>query len=72
MARRQAGYERSDTQVKATDRLNTALDEQSRLTGRYEAAAGTGSEMSAYSQLREANEQVAAREAWVKWVDKDR
>jgi hypothetical protein len=70
MAREQDGYERSDEQLTATDRLKTALEEQTRLTGRYEAAAGTGSEMNAYSRLREANEQVAAREAWVKWVDR--
>ncbi len=62
--------ERSDEQGKATDRLNTALDEEARLTGRYDAAVGTGSEMSAYAQLRGAGEQVAAREAWVKWLDR--
>ncbi len=55
---------------RATGRLEAALGEQDRLTQRYDAARGTSREMTAYADLREAGEQVAARDAWVKWLDR--
>jgi len=53
----------------AVGRLDAARAEQDRLGERYDAAIGTSTELSAYSRLRAAGARVAAREAWVKWVD---
>jgi hypothetical protein len=53
----------------ALQRLEAALEEQDRSRARYQAAIGTSSELAAYTGLRGAGEQVAARGAWLKWVD---
>jgi hypothetical protein len=68
----QSNYGREDAseRSRATGRLETALGEQHRLTERYDAARGTSTEMTAYADLREAGEQVSARDAWVKWLDR--
>jgi hypothetical protein len=55
----------------AKARLNDARDHQVRATERHEAAKGTSGEMHADIDRREAGERVAAREAWVKWVERD-
>jgi hypothetical protein len=49
--------------------LHAGLVEQDRLTERYGAAMGTSSELSAYVRLRAAGAEVAARSAWLHWVD---
>lgn len=68
----QSHYGREDAteRSRAVGRLETALDEQHRLTERYDAARGSSTEMTAYADLREAGEQVAARDAWVRWLDR--
>ena len=53
----------------AAQRLTAALAEQDRSTSRLEAAAGTAAELSAAVELSAADEQVTARDAWLKWVD---
>jgi hypothetical protein len=53
----------------ALQRLNAEVVEQDRLSERYDAAIGTSTELSAYVRLRAAGDQVAAREAWLNWVD---
>jgi hypothetical protein len=53
----------------ALQRLEAALHKQDRSRARYHAAIGTSAELGAYSGLRAAGEQVAARGAWLKWVD---
>jgi hypothetical protein len=53
----------------ALQRLESAMEEQARFRARYASAIGTAAELSAYSRLRAAGEQVAARGAWLKWVD---
>jgi hypothetical protein len=52
-------------------RLAAALLEQERLDGRYAAALGTSSEFGAYVRLRGANDEVAARQAWLDLIDDD-
>ena len=52
----------------ATQRLEVATDEQERVHGLFEAAVGTSSELSAYSRLRAAGQEVRERQAWVNWV----
>jgi hypothetical protein len=56
---------------RAKQRLDAAFAEQERLTGCHEAALGTPAELSADVELHAADEQVAAREAWLRWVDDD-
>ncbi len=56
----------------AMQRLDAALGEQARLRERYQAAIGTSAELGSFGRLRAADDQVAAREAWVHWVDDER
>jgi hypothetical protein len=58
-----------DAHDDALQRLSAELVEQDRLTERYDAAVGTTSELAAHARLQHAGEQVAAREAWLHWVD---
>ena len=60
-----AGKERD----RARQRLEVALLERDRLGERFDAAVGTSSELGAYVRLRAAGDQVAAREAWLNWLD---
>jgi hypothetical protein len=60
-----------DAHDDALERLTAELVEQDRLTERYDAAVGTSSELTAYVRLQNAGEQVAAREAWLHWVDNE-
>ena len=55
----------------ALRRLEAAVEDQDRSRAHYQAAIGTSSELGAYSRLRAAGEQVAARGAWLDWVDDD-
>jgi len=55
----------------AVQRLDDALLEQDRLGMSFEAAVGTSSEFGAYVRLQRAGEQVAARQAWLNWVDNE-
>jgi hypothetical protein len=54
---------------KAVERLEQAEREEGRLTERYEAAKGTGLELSAGTELRGAREDVRARSRWLEWVE---
>jgi hypothetical protein len=49
--------------------LDAALGEQSRRSQHNDSAQGTSGELSAGVQLAAADEQVAAREAWVKYIE---
>jgi hypothetical protein len=55
----------------AVRRLRAAIAEQDRLTYRFEAAVGTSGEATADAARRGADEQVVARDAWLRWVDDD-
>jgi hypothetical protein len=61
----------SEEHDRAVDRVSAALADQHRFADRYEAAVGTSAELSAHVQLHQADEQVRARDAWLKWVDDD-
>jgi glycerol-3-phosphate O-acyltransferase len=62
---------RSEAHDGAARRLRAAIAEQDRLTYRHEEAVGTRAEATADAARRGADEQVMAREAWLKWVDDD-
>ena len=62
--------EGSEAHKSALRRLDTARDEQREKSEAHDAAQDTPSERAAASELAGANEQIAAREAWVKWVER--
>ena len=62
--------EGSEAHRSAVQRLDAAWTEQRHRTRVHDAARDTPSEPAAVSGLAEANEQVAAREAWVKWIER--
>ena len=59
------------TRVDAIERLKGAREEQQRCVEQRDAARGSSDELSAQADLRAAEEQSAAREAWVKWTERD-
>ncbi len=61
----------SKTQVDAKSRLKEARDEQQRRVEQHDAASGSPSELPAQANLQKADEQVAAREAWVQWTERE-
>jgi hypothetical protein len=59
----------SEERDSAVQSLNEALVEQDRLSECYDAAIGTATELGAYVRLRAAGDRVAARGAWLSWID---
>jgi hypothetical protein len=57
---------------RAERRLGAAFAEQHRARERYDAAVGGSAHLLAAAGLHAADEEVAARDAWLKWVDDDR
>ena len=57
--------------TRAVERLSAGRAEEDRLRDDYDKAIGTSTELGAYFRLRAASEHVAAREAWVHWIDDD-
>jgi len=55
--------------VSAIARLTAARHEQRRMTAAAHAATGGADAPEAASRLSAASAQVAAREAWVRWVE---
>jgi hypothetical protein len=54
---------------RAEQRLAAALDEQRRASDRYDAAVGGSARLLAAVGLYAAEQEVSARDAWLKWVD---
>ena len=63
--------DRNEDRAQAVERLRGARDRSARRSEQYKAAAGSSRELSALTELKAAEEQFAAREAWLKWVDRD-
>lgn len=61
----------SKTHVDAVERLDGAREEQRRCAEQHDAARGSSDELSAQANLQAAGEHFAAREAWVKWTERD-
>ena len=55
----------------ALDRLQTARHERDRCAEQYDAASGSAGELPAFTDLQAAQEQFAAREAWLKWTERE-
>jgi len=56
---------------RAERRLGAALTEQHRSRDRYNAAVGRSAHRLAAVALHAADQEVAARDAWLRWVDDD-
>ena len=56
---------------RAKRRLDAALAEQHRSSDRYDAAVGRSAHLLAAVDLHAADQEVAARKAWLRWVDDD-
>jgi hypothetical protein len=56
---------------RAERRLGAALVEQHRSRERYDAAVGRSAHLLAAVGLHAADQEVAARDAWLRWVDDD-
>ena len=63
--------DRDDSRAEAVERLHGARERRARCSERYESARGSSKELPAFTELRAAEEQFAAREAWLKWIDAD-
>jgi len=55
----------------AARRLDVERVEQERLRESYQGAIGTSAESGFYRRLRAAGDLVAARRAWLRWIDGD-
>ena len=50
-------------------RFQAAREERDLRAGQYSVASGSPDELSAYVELQAAEEQLAARKAWLEWAD---
>jgi hypothetical protein len=55
----------------AVDRVRAARDERDRRATQLDAASGSHRELSAFTELQAAEQQLAAREAWLSWSEPD-
>jgi hypothetical protein len=60
---------KSESQVHAAERLASARDERDRRAEQHESARGSSTELPAFTELQAAEEQFAAREAWLRWSE---
>jgi len=63
--------EKSETRVHAVERLEAARETKDWRSTQHDAATGSSNELSARAELQAADEQFAAREAWLKWTETD-
>ena len=58
------------TDPEAMDRFRAAREERDRCAARYETAGGSPGELAAFTDLQAAEQQLAARKAWLSWTDR--
>ena len=63
--------DRDDNRAQALARLDGARRRRAECSQMYESARGSSEELPAFTALEAAEEQFAAREAWLKWIDRD-
>jgi hypothetical protein len=54
---------------RAREKLENALAARDAARDRFEASIGTSVELSAYTRLRAASEQVSAADKWLRWAE---
>ena len=57
--------------TKAVERFEAARDERDRRVDRHDAASGPAQELQTFTELQAAEDQFAAREAWLIWTERD-
>ena len=57
--------------VHARERLAKAFADRDHARERYEAAMGTSCELGAYMRLRQAGQNVAACDKWLRWMESE-
>lgn len=62
--------EQSETRDHAVQRLQAARADRDSHSEQYDAARGSPGELPACTELRASEEQFAAREAWLAWIDR--
>ena len=63
--------ERDTSREEAVERLDNARRQRADCSDEYESARGSVQELTAFTELQAAEDQFAAREAWVKWIERD-
>jgi hypothetical protein len=63
--------ERARASSADVERFEAAREERDRRAGDYDAASGSPDELPTFVELKAAEEQLAAREAWLKWTESD-
>jgi hypothetical protein len=63
--------ERANAISADVERLEAAREERDRRAGEHHAACGSPDELPTFVELKAAEEQLAAREAWLKWTESD-
>lgn len=63
--------DRSDSHSGAVEPSQVAREESDQRAAQYDPASGSLRELPAYTKLQAAEEQVAARQAWLKWIERD-
>jgi hypothetical protein len=61
--------DRSSSKVGTVDRVRAAREERDRCAAEYDGACGSPRELSAYTELQAAEQQLAARTAWLRWTE---
>ena len=61
----------SESDREAVDRVRAASEERDRCVAQYDAASGSPGELSAYTELQAAEQQLAARKEWLSWTEAD-
>jgi hypothetical protein len=53
------------------ERFEAAREERDHCARRYDAASASAEELPAFVELQAAEQQLAAREAWLEWIETD-
>ena len=53
----------------AVERFDAAREHRDRRAHAYESARGSSAELAAFTELKAAEQQLAAREAWRQWTN---
>jgi hypothetical protein len=63
--------ERARASSADVERFEAAREERDRRAGEYHSASGSADELPTSVELKAAEEQLAAREAWLRWTESD-
>ena len=61
---------KGDSHTEAVERLDAAREERDLRAQQHEAARGSNQDLSSFTELKRAEDQFAAREAWLTWVER--